>query len=255
MKNRIIIKVGTKVLSTKEGRLDGVLIKHLTAQISKIKKKGYEVILVTSGAMGSGRSLIKPKKDAPVVEKQVLAAVGQVKLMSTYFDAFAQHGLICAQVLVTKEDFRDKKHYLNMKNCFENLLRSGAVPVVNENDVVATSELLFTDNDELTGLIASQLKADKVIFLTSVDGFFISEKRKNDVVHEIKTKDIGLYERYISSSKTSAGRGGMTSKFIVSRKLALKGITVWIVNGKRKNILADILSGKQIGTKFSPRKK
>ena len=255
MKNRIIIKVGTKVLSTKEGRLDGVLIKHLTAQISKIKKKGYEVILVTSGAMGSGRSLIKPKKDAPVVEKQVLAAVGQVKLMCTYFDAFAQHGLICAQVLVTKEDFRDKKHYLNMKNCFENLLRSGAVPVVNENDVVATSELLFTDNDELTGLIASQLKAPKVIFLTSVDGFLISEKRKNDVISEIEFKDIGLYKRYISSIKTGAGRGGMTSKFIVSKKLALEGTTVWIANGKRKNILTDILSGKNTGTKFIPRKK
>jgi glutamate 5-kinase len=255
MKNRIIIKVGTKVLSTKEGRLDGVLIKHLTAQISKIKNKGYEVILVTSGAMGSGRSLIKPRKDSPVVEKQVLAAVGQVKLMSTYFDAFARHHLVCAQVLVTKEDFRDKKHYLNMKNCFENLLRSGAVPVVNENDVVATSELLFTDNDELTGLIASQLKAPKVIFLTSVDGFLISEKRKNNVVREIEFKDIGLYKKYISSSKTGAGRGGMTSKFIVSRKLVLKGTTVWIANGKRKNILIDILSGKNTGTKFIPRKK
>jgi glutamate 5-kinase len=253
MKNRIIIKVGTKVLSTKEGRLDGVLIKHLTAQISKIKKKGYEVILVTSGAMGSGRSLIKPKKDTPVVEKQVLAAVGQVKLMSTYFDAFAQHDLICAQVLVTKEDFRDKKHYLNMKNCFENLLRSGAVPVVNENDVVATSELLFTDNDELTGLIASQLKANQVIFLTSVDGFLISKNGKDQIVNKIYAKDIDSFKKHISSGKTGDGRGGMTSKFIASRKLALKGTTVWIANGKRKNILTDILSGKNIGTKFIPR--
>ena len=252
MKKRIIIKVGTKVLTTMEGRLDVAVVKRLAAQIGAIKKKGNEVILVTSGAMGSGRSLIKPKKDSPVIEKQVLAAVGQVKLMSTYFDAFARHDLICAQVLVTKEDFRDKKHYLNMKNCFENLLRSGAVPVVNENDVVATSELLFTDNDELTGLIASQLKADKVILLTSVDGFLASDGKdgKSRVIHEIKTKNIGSYKKHVSSDKSDGGRGGMTSKFAVAKKLALEGIAVHIGNGKKKNIILDMLSGKRVGTKF-----
>lgn len=254
---RIIVKVGTKVLSTEDSKLDVATLKHLVEQIVAVKNKGIEVVLVTSGAMGAGRNLIKLAGDDKIAEKQVLAAVGQVSLMSTYAEAFGKHNQLCAQVLATKEDFRDKAHYHNMRTCFENLLMSGVVPVVNENDVVATTELLFTDNDELAGLVASQLNADMVIILTSVEGFLIGDpKDKNsEVIPEIDFNNIGTYQKYISPDKTAFGRGGMLTKFNIAKKLTLQGIAVHFANGKRENILADLMAGKAIGTKFVPRAK
>ncbi len=257
MYKRIIVKVGTNVLSTEDGKLDIAVLKHLVEQIVLIKNKGIELVLVTSGAMGAGRSLITLKIEEKIAEKQVLAAVGQVKLMSIYSDLFAKENKLCAQLLVTKEDFRDKSHYLNMRTCFENLLSSGVVPVVNENDVVATTELLFTDNDELAGLIASQLNADVVVILTSVEGFLAGDlnDKNSEVVPEIDFNDIGSYQKYILPDKTAFGRGGMLTKFNIAKKLTLQGITVHLANGKRTNILTDLMEGKSIGTKFLPRGK
>ncbi len=257
MYKRVIIKVGTKVLSAEDGSLDGGVLKHLVQQISEIKKKGVEVVLITSGAMGAGRSLITLKHAEKVAEKQVLAAVGQVKLMSMYSELFGQQGEICAQVLATKEDFRDKAHYFNMRTCFENLLKNGVVPVVNENDVVATTELLFTDNDELAGLVASQLNADAVVILTSVEGFLTGDPKdpSSELIPEIDFNNIHALEQYISPDKTAFGRGGMLTKFHIAKKLTLHGVTVFFANGKRKDALLDILSGKKIGTKFISRGK
>ncbi len=257
MYKRIIIKVGTKVLTTEEGKLDVAALGRLVKQIASVKSKGIEVILITSGAMGAGRSLITLKTAEKIPEKQVLAAVGQVKLMSIYSELFAKRSQLCAQVLATKEDFRDKIHYLNMRTCFENLLNSGVVPVVNENDVVATTELLFTDNDELAGLVASQLNADAVIILTSVEGFLTGNpKDKNSkIISEIDFNNIANYQKYISLDKTTFGRGGMLTKFNIAKKLTLQGIVVYFANGKRENVLTDIIGGKSIGTKFLSRGK
>jgi len=254
MYKRIIIKIGTKVLSTKEGRLDVALMKRLVEEVVAQKKSGTEVVLVTSGAMGAGRGLITPTMRDETARKQVLAAVGQVQLMSTYAELFKKHGELCAQVLVTKEDFRDRTHYLNMRNCFENLLTSGVIPVANENDVVATTELLFTDNDELAGLIASELNADAVILLTSAKGFIAGDPsdKKAKVIAEINCAGHDTCEKYIAPEKTSFGRGGMLTKFTIAKKLALQGITVHIADGKRRHVLSDILSGKAVGTKFLP---
>lgn len=257
MYKRIIVKVGTKVLSTEDGKLDVATLKRLVEQIVAVKRKGVEVILITSGAMGAGRSLIKLTGKDKIAEKQVLAAIGQVSLMSTYSEAFGSHNQLCAQVLATKEDFRDKMHYLNMRTCFENLLSSGVVPVVNENDVVATTELLFTDNDELAGLVASQLNADAVLILTSVEGFLTGDQNDKDseVVPEIDFNNASSYEKYISPDKTAFGRGGMLTKFNIAKKLTLQGIAVHFVNGKRKGVLTDLMSSKVLGTKFIPRSK
>ena len=257
MYRRIVIKVGTKVLSTKENQLDVDVLGHLVEEIVAIKKKGIEVILVTSGAMGAGRGLITLKNIERAAEKQILASVGQVKLMSIYSECFAKHNKLCAQVLATKEDFRDKTHYFNMRTCFENLLHSGVVPVVNENDVVATTELLFTDNDELAGLVASQLNADAVIILTSVEGFLTGDPQdpNSAVIPEIDFNNIHALQKHISPDKTAFGRGGMLTKFNIAKKLTLQGITVFFANGKRKNVLVDLASGKSIGTKFIPRGK
>jgi glutamate 5-kinase len=176
--------------------------------------------------------------------------------MSRYADLFKEHGLHSAQVLVTKSDFRDRNHYQNMKNCFENLLTEHIVPIVNENDTVATSHLVFTDNDELAGLIASQLSADAVIFLTSIGGVMASEGDDgNRVVPEIRTEDIPLFEKHITEQKSSSGRGGMHTKFGIAKKLMAQGITAHIANGKRDDSVIDIVAGKPLGTKFILTKK
>lgn len=252
MYKRILVKVGTSVLSAENSGLDPVILSHLVAQIVLIKQKGMEVVLVTSGAVGAGRGMIDIGHKEKPADKQLLAAVGQVKLMSLYSEFFAKHNEVCAQVLVTKEDFRDKNHYINMRSCFENLLSSNVVPVVNENDVVATTELLFTDNDELAGLVASQLNADAVIILTSVEGFLLGSPKDStaQVIAEIDFNNIHTYQKYISPDRTAFGRGGMLTKFNIAKKLATQGIIVYFANGKRRDVLTDIISGKTIGTKF-----
>jgi glutamate 5-kinase len=256
MNRRVIVKVGTKVLSSAENTLDTQVLRHIVEQIALLKKHGLDVILVTSGAMGAGRGLITIKnKEDKVAERQVLAAVGQAKLMSEYSAAFSREGLLCAQVLATKEDFRDKTHYFNMRTCFENLLANNVVPVVNENDVVATTELLFTDNDELAGLVASQLNAETCIILTSVEGFLTGDPADpaSQVIPVVDFKDATGLQKYISSTKTAFGRGGMLTKFMIAKKLTTNGITVYFANGKREGVLTDILvAEKAIGTRFAP---
>ena len=155
---------------------------------------------------------------------------------------------IIAQVLATKEDFRDAQHYLNMQNCFEGLLLDNVIPIVNENDVVATTELMFTDNDELAGLVAEQLKADSLIILTNTEGILDDEGK---TILEVNSSNIEIVLGYINPDKSTGGRGGMTSKFKVAKKLSEKGISVHIVNGKREGILLDIVKGQKVGTHFS----
>lgn len=251
MYKRIVVKVGTGVLSKKDGTIDARILKHLVEQISALKKKGTQVILITSGAVGTGRALLSAKDSGYVPQKQMFAAVGQVGLMSMYAKLFAKRGYLCAQVLATKEDFRDREHYVNMKNCFEKLLHESVIPIVNENDVVAIAELVFTDNDELAGLVAAQLRVDAAIILTSVEGVLANGR----IIQEISASNAASFKKYITSERTVGGRGGMRTKFNIALRLARQGITTYIVNGKRRNTLIDIIRGKCLGTKFLPRKK
>lgn len=247
---RIVVKIGTKVLSKKDGSLDAAFLADLVAQIVALRKKKVQVIVVTSGAVGAGRSALTPRGIRSLtVRKQLFAAVGQVKLMTLYARLFEKRGYHCAQVLATKEDFRDDKHYLNMKNCFEGLLLDNVVPIVNENDVVATTELMFTDNDELAGLVATQLAADRLIILTSTDGVLDT---MGHTVAEVDAAGASSVAKYISPRTSGAGRGGMASKFHVAKALARKGMEVTIVNGRRKNVLAETLAHAPIGTRFVP---
>ena len=261
MYKRIVAKVGTNVLSKDDGSIDASVMAHLAKQVSELKRNGAEVILVTSGAVGVGRALLMQKKGTDTVaEKQVFAAVGQIKLMSMYADLFAREGYLSAQVLATKEDFRDSQHYDNMKNCMENLLRDNVIPIVNENDVVAVAELLFTDNDELAGLIASQINADALLILTSVDGVIAGNVGDPSaaVIAEVDFSDTGSIEnieKYITPEKSESGRGGMQTKFAIAKKLSREGITTHIVNGKKEGALVAAFEGRAIGTKFLPQKK
>jgi len=248
--HRIVIKVGTKVLTNSAGVLDEIGLIRIVSQIIKLKEKGYEIILVSSGAMGAGKSIFKTSKLlSGVSQKQLFAAVGQTHLMSEYSRLFSKSSLLCAQVLATKEDFRDRSHFFNMRNCFETLLCDNIVPIVNENDVVSLDELAFTDNDELAGLVASMLNADLLLILSSVDGVLDINGK---VVKEVNHEDYDKFRTAVTSDKSEAGRGGMTTKFEVSKRAAKQGIEVVIANGTKNDTMLSVISGKQIGTRFVP---
>ncbi len=240
------------MISKEDGRLDESVIKNIQQQITELKKTGTDVILVSSGAVGAGRTLVKDSHKLDTISRrQILAAVGQIKLMGIYFDLFAGDSLFCAQVLTTKEDFRDRRHYLNIRNCLEGLIKKNIVPIVNENDVISISELMFTDNDELAGLIAAMMNVDALIILTNTDGVYDKSPSQKDaqVIKEINPKKLD-YENFISPEKSTFGRGGMLTKCHVAEKLAYLGIETYVVNGKRQNVIMDLMGGKFIGTKF-----
>ena len=251
----VVVKVGTNVLTRPDGLLDMTSISALVDQIAKLKSLGVSVILVSSGAVGAGRSLLPLEEQThKVVRRQVLSAIGQVRLMEIYRQLFLNYGLFCAQVLATKEDFRDRRHYLNMKNCFQALLRDQVVPVVNENDVISVTELMFTDNDELAGLVAAMINAEGLIILSSVDGVLDGppDSAGSRVIPEIDPADPGS-EQFILPSRSSFGRGGMHTKFRVAGKAAGVGIATYIANGRRPDILLQILQGEPVGTLFRPK--
>ncbi|MDB5006340.1 MAG: glutamate 5-kinase [Mucilaginibacter sp.] len=253
---RIIIKIGSNVLTQKDGLPDIKRINHLVDQIAAIKQQGKEVILVSSGAVASGRSLITiSEKYDSIATRQLFASIGQVKLINTYAQRFEKFNILCSQVLVTKEDFRDRLHYLNMKNCLKILLQHHVIPVVNENDVVSVTELMFTDNDELAGLIASMLNAQALIVLTNVDGIYDGnpENEGVKVIEEVTDKSMD-FASFVSSARSQFGRGGMITKSTMAQKIAQLGIAVHIANGTKDNILLDVLENKAEHTHFVPNK-
>ena len=253
---RLVIKIGSNVLTQEDGLPDFQRIKHLVAQISKIKKQAKEVIVVSSGAVASGRSLINvSEKFDAVAGRQLLASVGQVKLINTYSALFEEQNYLCSQVLVTKEDFRDRLHYLNMKNCFQILLQHNVIPIVNENDVISVTELMFTDNDELAGLIASMLNADALIILSNVDGIYNGDPKNegSEVIREIDHSTTG-FSSFITATRSQFGRGGMITKCHMAHKVAQLGIAVHIANGKKEDILLKVLKDEAVHTKFIPKK-
>jgi len=256
------VKVGTNVLTTQNGLLAENVMASLVAQISKAKDDGAQIILVSSGAMAAGQAILNSRsKRLPrasesrrgVGERQVLASVGQAELIHRYGTLFRKHDVTCAQVLATKEDFRDRQHYLNMRDCFTALLQEGIVPVVNENDVVSVSELMFTDNDELAALIASMVGAEALILLTSVDGIQVTGKDGTSVVLRTAERE-GDWKDHLRQEKSSFGRGGMQTKCRNAQRLATLGITTHIAKGTEPNVINRILVGEELGTTFPAKK-
>ncbi len=239
---RIAVKIGSNVLTRRDGTLDVTRMSALVDQVAELHKAGVEIILVSSGAVASGRSEIHPaKKLDSVDQRQLFSAVGQAKLINRYYELFREHGIPVGQVLTMKENFATRRHYLNQKNCMTVMLENGVIPIVNENDTISVSELMFTDNDELSGLIASMMDAQVLIILSNIDGIYNGSPADpaSEVIREIEQgKDLSSY---IQTSKSSFGRGGMLTKTNIARKVADEGITVIIANGKRDNILVDLL--------------
>ncbi len=241
-KQRIVVKIGSNVLTREDGKLDLTRISALTDQVAWLVSQGHEVILVSSGAVACGRGEVTPQhKLDPVAQRQLYSALGQAKLINHYYNLFREYGLHVAQVLTMKESFSTRNEYLNQRSCMTVMLENGVIPIVNENDTVSITELMFTDNDELSGLIASMMDADLLILLSNVDGIYDGPPQQpgSHLISSIAPgEDVS---GCIQSSKSTLGRGGMGTKSSIARKVADEGIRVIIANGTREHILPDLL--------------
>jgi glutamate 5-kinase len=255
MKNRLVIKVGSNVLTRRDGKLDVTRMSALVDQIAWLRKQGYEVILVSSGAVACGRRELTVDHSLDSVEqRQLFSAVGQVKLVGLYYNLFLEYGIHVGQVLTMKENFDPGEQYQNQQACMRVMLENNVLPIVNENDTVSVTELMFTDNDELSGLIAQMMHADTLILLSNIDGIYNGhpDDPTSEIIREVESgTDLS---QYIKAEKSAFGRGGMHSKYITATKVAQTGIRVIIANGERENILVGLINNKQDvpHTEFKP---
>ena len=252
---RIVVKVGSNVLTRPDGKLDVTRMSAIVDQIVWLKRHNYEVILVSSGAMASGRGELHiDRKLDSVSQRQLFSALGQVKLIGLYYDLFREYGMHVGQVLTMKESFSTRGEYLNQRACMGVMLDNGVIPIVNENDTVSVTELMFTDNDELAGLVATMMDCDLLVILSNVDGIFNGDpKAAGTQVIPTVNYDHDLSE-YIQSSKSNFGRGGMMTKTNIARKVAEEGIRVIIANGTVDNILINLAEHPEstLHTEFLP---
>lgn len=254
---RIVVKVGSNVLTTAKGKLDITRLSALVDQIVWMREHDYEVILVSSGAVACGRQELKVDHVLDSVEqRQLFSAMGQAKLMNLYYDLFREYHLHIGQILTMKSNFETEEHYRNQQACMELMLDNGVIPIVNENDTVCLTELMFTDNDELSGLIAQMMNAETLILLSNINGIYTGNPSDpgTEVIRTVKPED--NLDQYIQTSKSSAGRGGMESKYHTARTVANSGIRVMIANGEKDNILIDLLTHPEdtLHTEFLPYK-
>ncbi|WP_276495676.1 glutamate 5-kinase [Pontibacter litorisediminis] len=250
----VVVKVGSNVLTQEDGTPDRQRMASLVKQIDFLRKQGIQVVLVSSGAVAFARNNIKIEdKTESVVRKQILASVGQIDIVQSYKELFQEVGRQIAQIVVTPQDFLSRRHYLNIKECLLGLLQHDIIPIINENDAVAVTELMFTDNDELASMTAAMIDADTLILLTNVDGIYKGhpDDPNAKLIERVGSKTSGV-SRYIASSKSSFGRGGMGSKMKMAKKAAYLGIHVFIANGNRDNVLHDFYNGQLKATYFEP---
>ncbi|MFI3317799.1 MAG: glutamate 5-kinase [Rikenellaceae bacterium] len=253
---RVVVKIGSNVLTRKDGSIDSTRISSLTDQVAALYRAGVEVILVSSGAVASGRSVITPsKKLDSVASRQLFSAVGQAKLINKYYNLFSEYNIVCGQVLTTKQSLSTRDHYLNQKHCMKVMLENGVVPIINENDTISVTELMFTDNDELSGLVATMMSADALVILSNIDGLYSGDPKDpaSEVIRRVSGDGESL-DQYISTTRSQFGRGGMLTKSRIACKVADEGVEVIIANGKREDILVDLVLNNEdiICTRFTP---
>jgi glutamate 5-kinase len=252
---RVVVKVGSGVLTTSHG-LNRRVINDLTDDVCGLKKRGIEVILVSSGAIASGLKKIgMAKRPESISHQQAVAAIGQSTLMMIYEKAFGRHGQRVAQVLITRDDLHHRRRYLNVRNTLFTLLSWKIVPIINENDTVVVDEIKFGDNDNLSAMVTNLTESQLLINLTDIDGFFNKDPR----IHK-DARPIGVVEkvnkevmRYASSIPGFLGTGGMAAKIRAAQKVAFAGAPTIIANGLKRGILKNIFMGKEEGTIFMPR--
>jgi len=252
---RLVIKIGSNILADQREGLNIKRIASISADIVQLKAMGFDVVVVSSGAVAAGMKKlglkVKPKE---IKLKQAAAAIGQSSLMWAYEKSFGEHNTKVAQILLTRDDLANRKRYLNSKNTMLTLLSYGVVPIVNENDTVVTDEIKFGDNDNLASLVAMLIEAERMIILSDVDGLYREDPRLNaaaeliPLVHEIDAS----IEKTAGGSGSAVGTGGMYSKVRAARKATSYGIAVNIINGRKKGLLVSLVKGRQQGTCFMP---
>jgi glutamate 5-kinase len=252
---RIVIKIGSNILTDASGGLNHKRIHAIARDISSVCDSGHEIVIVSSGAVAAGmKKLGLKEKPREIRLKQAAAAVGQSSLMWAYEKSFENYQKKVAQVLLTREDFQDRMRYLNSKNTLVTLLSYAVVPVINENDTVATDEIRFGDNDQLAALVSGLIDAERLIILSDVEGLYSSDPGKNRDAKIISSVDAITPQIEASAGGTGSavGTGGMYSKVLAAKKALSHGIRVNIINGRKKGLIASLLAGKQHGTEFRP---
>jgi glutamate 5-kinase len=248
---RLVVKVGTSSLVGTDGQVSRTKLSKMVRDVAEVGEN-RSCVLVSSGAIVSGLAplgLTRRPRDMPSL--QAAAAVGQGRLMAEYARLFARHGLVAGQVLLTQEDFVRRRHFVNARNTFERLLASGTVPVVNENDTVATAEIAFGDNDRLAALVAVLVRADLLVLLSDVEGIYTRDPRRGRARLLSEVRDLDAVEA--SGPRSDAARGGMASKLEAAMIATAAGVGVVIAGARRRSVLRRILEGEPIGTWLPPR--
>ena len=257
-KKRIVIKIGSSSLQHKEtGGLDYTKLDVLVRELCNLANQGKEVVLVSSGAIAVGKRAVHiGKEDNPIAVKQACAAIGQARLMMTYQKLFAEYNHVAAQVLITKNTIAEPLNRFNAKNTFSELLKLGAIPIVNENDTVSTFEIEFGDNDTLSAIVAALIDADLLILLSDIDGLYTDDPNKNpnaefiSVVDQLDDSIMGMGK----DTSSSVGTGGMGTKLSAARIATSSGADMIIANAADVRIIHRIMDGREYGTLFKAHK-
>ena len=248
---RLVIKVGSALVTNNGEGLDTVAIQEWAQQIAELRERGRQVVLVSSGAIACGMQRLGwDKRPSAVNDLQACAAVGQMGLVQVYESAFSHHGLHTAQVLLTHEDLADRKRYLNARSTLTTLLELGVVPIINENDTVITDEIKFGDNDTLGALVANLVDADCLIILTDQQGLYTADPRKDaqaTLISEARAGEPAL-EAMAGGAGSQYGKGGMITKVIAAKRAANSGVHTIIASGRERNIIPRLAGGESIGT-------
>lgn len=251
---RVVIKIGTSTLIDDYGMLRVGYLFEVARQINDLRKQGIETVIVSSGAIGVGLRRLnmgsRRPKDIPTL--QAAAAIGQVELSSKYAEALSHYNMLMAQVLITRYETGERESYLHARDTLEKLLELGVVPLINENDTVVVDEIKFGDNDTLATLVATMIKADLVILLSDIDGLYTADPRTSEDAELLEHVGSLTEELYNAAGGTGSayGSGGMITKIKAARVLMAAGIPMVICEGSKPNVIADVASGKQIGTIF-----
>ncbi|MDD5031666.1 MAG: glutamate 5-kinase [Patescibacteria group bacterium] len=274
MENAIVIKIGSSLLTSTDNQLNLKMIESIAMEVSALRQAGKRVVIVSSGAVASGRTapslsngfpVSGDRRLAKILREQILAAVGQPLLMHAYQLSFEKYGLVCAQILVTRADFADRNRYLNLRTVVDNLLQLSIVPIVNENDVLSTEELDdldFTDNDQLSCMVAAMIGAERLLILTNVPGLMDRSPKDPEAKVLPEVKKASEARDMIQNETSGMGKGGMESKLEAADLITSLGISMQIVSGHESQVITRVLlKGERLGTffpaqdrKVSPRK-
>lgn len=255
---RVVIKIGSRVLTCEERGIDPEVMGAIATEVAGLRSRGLEVIIVSSGAVAAGRSVLGlEERPRTIPQKQAAAAVGQTHLMRSYEETFARFGHRVAQVLLTGEDLSNRLRFLNARATLETLLDFGVIPVINENDTVVVDEIKFGDNDNLSALVTNLVDAQLLLILTDIDGFYDSDPRSNPeakLVPLVKaiTREV---ERAAGGSGSSVGTGGMATKIAAAKKAGRHGVATIMLNGRKAGLVSRAVEGEDVGTFFLPAKK